>query len=69
MRYRPFGQAGQAVSAVTLSLGPGDIARGPDAGRELVFSALESGINSYRLENADPVLAEALGQALKHVDR
>ena len=69
MRYRPFGQAGQAVSAVTLSLGPGDIARGPDAGRELVFSALESGINSYRLENADPVLAEVLGQALKHVDR
>ena len=42
---------------------------GPEAGRELIYSALEAGINSYRLENADPVLAEVLGQALKHVDR
>ncbi len=69
MRYRPFGQAGQAVSALTLSLGPRDIAQGPAAGRELIYSALEAGINSYRLETADPVLAEILGQALKHVDR
>jgi aryl-alcohol dehydrogenase-like predicted oxidoreductase len=69
MRYRPFGQAGQAVSALTLSLGPRDIAQGPEAGRELIYSALEAGINSYRLETADAVLAEILGQALKHVDR
>lgn len=69
MRYRPFGVAGQAVSALTLSLGARDIAGGPEAGRELVYSALEAGINSYRLETADPVLAEVLGQALKHVDR
>lgn len=69
MRYRPFGLAGQAVSALTLSLGRRDIAGGPAAGRELVYSALEAGINSYRLETADPVLAEVLGEALKHVDR
>ena len=69
MRYRPFGQTGQAVSALTLSLGQRDIARGPAAGRELVYGALEAGINSYSLETADPVLAEVLGQALQHVDR
>ena len=69
MRYRPFGLTGQAVSCLTLSLGARDIAGGPEAGRELIYSALEAGINSYRLENADPVLAEVLGQALKHVDR
>ena len=69
MRYRPFGSAGQAVSALTLSLGARDIARGPEAGRELIYSALEAGINSYRLCSADPVLAEVLGEALQHVDR
>lgn len=69
MRYRPFGPSGQAVSCLTLSFGIRDITAGPDAGRELIYSALEAGINSYRLENADPVLAEVLGQALGHVDR
>jgi aryl-alcohol dehydrogenase-like predicted oxidoreductase len=69
MRYRPFGLAGQAVSCLTLSLGGRDIAAGPEAGRELIYSALEAGINSYRLETADPVLAEVLGEALRHVDR
>jgi aryl-alcohol dehydrogenase-like predicted oxidoreductase len=69
MRYRPFGSDGQAVSALTLSLSPRDVARGPQAGCELIYSALEAGINSYRLETADPVLAEILGEALRHVDR
>jgi len=69
MRYRPFGLTGQAVSCLTLSLGSRDIAGGPAAGRELIYSALEAGINSYRLETADSVLAEVLGEALRHVDR
>ena len=69
MRYRPFGLTGQAVSCLTLSLGLRDISGGRDAGRDLIYSALEAGINSYRLETADPVLAEVLGQALEHVDR
>lgn len=69
MRYRPYSSAGQAVSALTLSLGPRDIARGPEAARELIYSALEAGINSYRLCSADPVLAEVLGEALQHVER
>ena len=69
MRYRPFGIAGQAVSCLTLSLGARDISGGPEAGRKLIYSALEAGINSYRLETADPVLAEVLGEALRHVDR
>lgn len=69
MRYRPFGRSGAAVSALTLSLGAQSISRGPAAGRELIYSALESGINSFRLETADPVLAEVVGEALRHVDR
>ena len=69
MRYRPFGSSGTAVSALTLSLNEGDLRSGPQAAQELIFSALEAGINSYRLENANPVLAEVVGQALSHVDR
>lgn len=69
MRYRPFGPNGAAVSAVTLSLGTDSIARGPAAACELIYAALEAGINSYRLETADPVLAEVVGHALQHIDR
>jgi len=69
MRYRPFGGGGRAVSNLTLSLGPAALQRGPEAARELIFSALENGINSYRLETADPVLAEVVGDALQHLER
>ena len=69
MRYRPFGRSGAAVSAVTLSLDLHALARGPDFARELIYSALEAGINSYHLETADPVLAEIVGGALSHIDR
>ncbi|MDI1282473.1 oxidoreductase [Brevundimonas sp.] len=69
MRYRPFGPTGAAVSALTLSLGRDNIARGPAAACDLIYAALEAGINSYRLETADPVLAEVVGQALQHIDR
>jgi aryl-alcohol dehydrogenase-like predicted oxidoreductase len=69
MRYRPFGNGGQAISAVTLSLSQRDVARGQEAACDLIYSALEAGINAYRLRTADPVLAEVLGEALRHVDR
>lgn len=69
MRYRPFAATGGAVSELTLNLGLGALSRGPDAAAELIYAALESGINSYRLESADPVLAEIVGQALASVDR
>jgi len=69
MRYRPFGASGAAISTVTLSLGMDAISRGPEAAAGLIYSALEEGINSYRLESADPVLAEVVGHALANVDR
>lgn len=69
MRYRPFGASGAAISTLTLSLGVDSLARGVNAANDLIFSALEAGINSYRLETADPVLAETVGQALSNVDR
>lgn len=69
MRYRPFGRAGSSVSNLTLSLGLDALANGPKAVRDLIFSALEAGINSFRLETADPVLAEIVGESLASLDR
>lgn len=69
MRYRPFGGTGAAVSNLTLSLGHEALGRGCAALSELIFTALEAGVNSYHLENADPVLAEVVGEALGHVER
>ena len=69
MRYRPFGASGAAISTLTLSLGVTSLARGVAAANDLIYSALEAGINAYRLETADPVLAEVVGQALSNVDR
>ena len=69
MRYRPFGATGAVISNLTFSLGIDAVARGPEATSELIYAALEAGINSYRLESADSVLAEAVGQALSNVDR
>lgn len=69
MRYRPFGGAGAAVSNLTLSLGSEALGRGRAALSELIFTALEAGVNSYHLENADPALAEIVGEALGHVER
>ncbi len=69
MRYRPFGASGGAVSSLTLSLGLGALTRGEDAAHDLIYAALEAGINAYSLESADPVLAEVLGHAVSNVDR
>jgi aryl-alcohol dehydrogenase-like predicted oxidoreductase len=69
MRYRPFSATGGAVSDLTLSLGSHTLSRGPDAATALIYGALEAGINAYRLESADPVLAEVVGEALASVDR
>ncbi|NBB64800.1 oxidoreductase [Pseudomonas sp. ODNR1LW] len=69
MRYRPFGASGAAISNLTFSFGLDSLARGREAALNLLYSALEAGVNSYRLETADPVVAEVLGEALAHVDR
>ncbi|CAN5212718.1 hypothetical protein BH09PSE1_BH09PSE1_09380 [soil metagenome] len=69
MRYRPFGATGASISTITMSLGLDAISRGPEAASALIYSGLEAGINSYCLENTDPVLAECVGRALYSVDR
>ena len=65
MRYRPFGVAGQTVSAVTVSLGERPESEG--ARLRLVYAALETGVNAFELR--DPAAAAALGEVLKVVER
>ena len=47
MRYRPFGASGAAISNLTLSFGPGCLARGREAALDLLYSALEAGIGAF----------------------
>lgn len=67
MRYRPFGQHGAAVSAVSLVLTDAPVK--PDERVGLVYAALEAGINTFELQGGDPEAALALGEALSSVDR
>ena len=69
MRYRPLGRSGSAISALTLRIGADALAGGPSRVHAMIFAALEAGINTIHLTTADPVLAEAAGQALSQVDR
>ncbi|MBD7942047.1 aldo/keto reductase [Brevundimonas guildfordensis] len=69
MRYRPFGLSGGAVSNLTLCLGSEATKRGAEHVRQMIFAALEAGINAYHFDNADPALLKAAGEALGHVER
>ncbi len=65
MRYRPFGLAGQTVSAVTVSLG--ERPESAAARLRLIYAALETGVNSFELR--DPSAAVVLGEVLQVVER
>lgn len=69
MRYRPFGHSGASVSVTTLVLTDDMASRGSGACRELIFAALEAGVNGFHLRGERPELAQFAGQALGHVER
>jgi len=68
VRYRPFGASGMAVSALTLRLADSSRLRANDW-RSLVFTALESGINSFQVEGDSPELLKGAGEAFASVER
>jgi aryl-alcohol dehydrogenase-like predicted oxidoreductase len=69
MRYRPFNRSGLAISAITLTLDASPLS--PAKRMELVFAALETGVNSFELVGpcADwgPVLRAAVEAAGRNV--
>lgn len=68
MRYRPFGSAGVAVSAITLRLEDQPRLRGADW-RKLIFAALENGINSFEIDGVSSALIEGATEAFSTVER
>lgn len=69
MRFRPLGEAGTAVSAITLTLDASVAATGADNIRELLYAALEEGVNSFHIDSLDRTLIQTTGEALAEVDR
>lgn len=66
MRYRSFGSGGTALSCVGLWLREKLATR---FGAEAVYIALENGINVFQVVAGDTAALNALGEALKHVER
>src|SRR4051812_8519506 len=69
MRYRPFGVAGKAVSAVSLLLREAPNMTTPQAWRAMVYSAMENGINCFEISAGLDVAALGVGEALRAVER
>jgi len=68
MRYRPFGVAGMAVSAIALRLEDQPRLRADDW-RRLIYAALESGINTFEVDGVSPALIDGAAEAFGAVER
>jgi aryl-alcohol dehydrogenase-like predicted oxidoreductase len=68
MRYRPLGNTGMAISAVSLSLTDSNARRANDW-IALIYAGLENGINAFEVAGCHPFLIDGFGQAMKAVDR
>ncbi len=68
MRYRPLGNTGMSISAMSLVLTDTNGMREADW-VSLIYAALESGINAFEITGAQPTLIDGVGQALQAIDR
>ena len=68
MRYRPYGKAGQVVSAVSLLLDSAHRRPGREW-RALITAAMDNGINGFEIAGDSPPLIEAVGEAFGEVER
>lgn len=68
MRYRPFGNSGMTVSAITLRLSDQSRLQASEW-RDLIFSAIESGINSFQIDGESPPLLQGAADAFGSVER
>jgi aryl-alcohol dehydrogenase-like predicted oxidoreductase len=69
VRYRPLGQAGGIVSAVSVRLEPDPARRRRVDWYGLIAAALDCGISGFLIEGLDDALAQVLAKAFAAVDR
>lgn len=69
MRYRPFGNSGKSVSALSLVMRHSGAMGTPLAWQNLLYTAFENGINSLEIVDGSEVMAAGLRQALGAVER
>lgn len=68
MRYRPFGHFNVSVSAVSLVL-EDDSSRSADAWANLIYAALENGVNGFEVRGRQPAMVEGMLRAFEFVER
>jgi aryl-alcohol dehydrogenase-like predicted oxidoreductase len=68
VRYRPFGNSGMTVSAITLRLSDQSRLRAADW-RALIFTAIENGINSFQIDGESPALLQGAAEAFASIER
>ena len=68
MRYRPLGNTGMSVSAVSLVLDDANGGRASDW-VSMIYAGLESGINAFAVTGHQPTLLDGVAEAFKAVDR
>lgn len=69
MRYRPFGNSGMAVSAISLLLSEDPKARRPTDWRKLLVCALEAGINTFEIATTSPAVLDAVAAVAQSINR
>lgn len=69
MRYRPFGNSGKSVSALSLVMRHSGAMSTPLAWQNLLYTAFENGINSLEIIDGSEVMTAGLRQALGAVER
>jgi aryl-alcohol dehydrogenase-like predicted oxidoreductase len=69
MRYRSMGASSMAVSAIALTLNDVRGRSRPSEWRELIFAALENGINAFEITTPSPELLAGVGEAVAGVER
>ena len=69
MRYRPFGRSGLALSTLGLHLPGHVLAKSRGLMEKLITAGLESGINTYHFDSADPKMLSAAADIFSVVER